>query len=287
MLGRQLFKSWNDRWQVAVTVRKTKEETIDYRSVDRCQVYEGMDLTRETDWEHVIQHFRPQAVINAAGVIKQKLQKSDTQQCHYINGVFPHRMQSLCEKYNAKFIQISTDCVFKGDRGNYRETDPIDCFDLYSTSKAAGEVTHSSGLTLRSSIIGLEASTQKSLIEWFLSQHGTIKGFTGAIYSGFTTLEMANIIENVLINYFDLTGLYHVSSVPISKYHLLQQLKELLNLHQVGIVPDSTFQCNRSLCSERFQQHTHFTPPSWEQMLQGLADQIKKREQNNAVGKIA
>lgn len=58
-----------------------------------------------------------------------------------------------------------------------------------------------------------------------MSQANEIKGFTKAIYTGFSTLEMVNIISNYVIQDKTLNGLYQVSSDPISKYDLLNIIK--------------------------------------------------------------
>ena len=118
----------------------------------------------------------------------------------------------------------------------YTEDDLEDATDLYGRSKLLGEVRAPHAVTIRTSIIGLELSRKKSLIEWFLAQKGTIKGFTKAIYSGFTTREMARIIEFVLLEKPRLSGLWHVASSPINKYDLLSQFSDRLGRNDVNIV---------------------------------------------------
>jgi dTDP-4-dehydrorhamnose reductase len=158
----------------------------------------------------------------------------------------------------------------------YEEADFADADDVYGRTKLLGEVTGPGAITLRTSIIGLELSRKKSLIEWYLAQKGSIHGFRNAIYSGFTTLEMARIIEKLLLHHPDAQGLYHCSSEPIDKYTLLQKLNVLLG-SPLEITENTDFFCERSLRSERFRSDFDYTPPSWPDMLEELATQIKER----------
>jgi dTDP-4-dehydrorhamnose reductase len=167
-------------------------------------------------------------------------------------------------------IHFSTDCVFSGKKGNYLESDQSDAEDLYGRTKFLGEVSYPHTVTLRSSIIGRELKARLGLIEWFLCQKGPVHGYKNAIYTGFTTDEMSKILLNVIIPNPALSGVYHVSSDPISKYDLLRLVKEKLNL-ETEIIPDEGFRCDRSLDSSRFRSLTGYTPPSWEQMIEELA----------------
>lgn len=166
---------------------------------------------------------------------------------------------------------MSTDCVFSGRRGGYLETDVGDAEDLYGRTKFLGEVNEQHCLTLRSSIIGRELETRSGLIEWFLNQEGnTINGFRKAIYSGFTTLEMARIIDIVLKQHMDIHGVWQVSSARINKYELLRIASKAFGWRG-EIIPDDSFVCDRSLDSSRFKMKTGYQPPVWEAMIEELA----------------
>jgi dTDP-4-dehydrorhamnose reductase len=164
---------------------------------------------------------------------------------------------------------LSTDCIFSGKKGSYLESDPSDAEDLYGKTKYLGEVHEANSLTLRTSIIGRELSRHTSLLDWFLAQAGTVKGFTNAIYTGFTTLEMSRIIEKMLLEYPDASGVYQVSSDPINKYELLLLIREKLGL-DIEIIPDDAFCCDRSLDSSRFRTEFNYTPPTWPAMIEEL-----------------
>jgi dTDP-4-dehydrorhamnose reductase len=172
-------------------------------------------------------------------------------------------------------VHMSTDCVFSGKKGNYKETDSADAEDLYGRTKYLGEVSDSRCITLRTSIIGKELSRKQGLLEWFLSQRGSVHGFKNAVFSGFTTLEMSRIIEKILVEYPGKGGLYHVSSAPINKLDLLTLIKRKMGL-DIEIIPEEEPRVDRSLDSTRFRTEFNYTPPTWEEMIGELSTNEKR-----------
>lgn len=112
----------------------------------------------------------------------------------------------------------------------------------------------------------------KAFLSGFLAQTGEVKGFSNAIFTGFTTIEMGRIIEDMLLNHAEASGVYHVSSDPINKYELLLLFRDKLG-HQVEIIPDGTFHCDRSLDSTRFRREFNYKPPAWAAMIEELRSQ--------------
>jgi dTDP-4-dehydrorhamnose reductase len=227
------------------------------------------------DFETVRRAFkvaRPEVVINAVGVIKQLPTAKDPIVALTINSLFPHQLAALCRESGARLVTLSTDCVFNGRRGMYTETDVADAEDLYGRTKFLGEATGENCLTLRTSIIGRELSSSHSLLEWFLSNRGgKVKGFVNAIYSGFPTIVMADIIADLIERHANLSGLYHVSSEPINKYDLLKLIREAYRV-EIEIEPETEFQIDRSLDSKRFREATGFAPPAWPEMIKRMAE---------------
>jgi dTDP-4-dehydrorhamnose reductase len=169
-------------------------------------------------------------------------------------------------------IHVSTDCVFNGRKGMYTEADPSDAEDLYGRTKFLGEVDYEGCLTLRTSIIGRELGAPTGLVDWFLSnQGGKVRGFRRAIYTGFTTIALSAIIANILEQRPQLSGVYQASSQPINKYDLLLFIRSAFNAN-IEIEPFDDFVLDRSLDSARFRTQTDFTPPTWEQMIQEMAN---------------
>jgi dTDP-4-dehydrorhamnose reductase len=282
MLGHQLLQSWSARHEVFVTLRGQLASSGEFGLFTEQNTIDSVDVRDERRLREVLETVRPQAVVNAVGVVKQRPSAKQSSLVMEVNALFPHRLCSLCEVFGARMVHISTDCVFNGKRGMYTEQDTPNALDLYGTSKALGEVTAAGCVTIRSSIIGLELKNKQSLIEWFLAQQGTIQGFSGALYSGLTTLEMARVIESVLLDHPGLTGIWHATSAPISKFDLLTKLAAHMGRTDIRIEPNSEFCCDRSLSGEAFTGITGYRAPDWDSMLAELAEQIKTRGTYNA-----
>jgi dTDP-4-dehydrorhamnose reductase len=282
MLGHKLYQVLRPRFDVRATVRGSAQE------YEKFGIFDPNDLIGEVDVQNfevvtrVVGSVKPDVIVNAVGVIKQLPTAKDPIVSLTINSILPHRLAALAETVGARFITLSTDCVFNGRRGMYTEDDVADAEDLYGRSKFLGEVTSGRALTLRSSIIGRELGTAHSLVEWFLSNRGgKIKGFRHAIYSGFPTVVMARLIGDLIERHPKLSGLYQVSSEPINKYDLLLLMRDAYQV-DIEIERDEEFRINRSLDSTRFRQATGFEPQSWPEMVKAMAsDRSKFRETHN------
>jgi len=277
MLGHQLFKHLAEDHEIKVTLRQDLSEYEKFNLFHPDNSFSGINVRSADQIIEVLGEFQPQAIVNAVGIIKQRSSDRESIPSLELNSLFPHRLAILCKTINARMIHLSTDCVFSGKKGNYREDDPSDALDLYGKSKYLGEVNEQHCITLRTSMIGRELSRKKSLLEWFLAQKGSIKGFKKAIFSGFTTQELSRIIEMILTQHPYASGIYHVSSDPISKFDLLSLIKRGLNL-PVKIIPDKSFVCDRSLDSNKFRQEFSFNPPTWEEMIKELCKDISSTE---------
>lgn len=269
MLGHQLLTYLRSRHDVRVTLRQDIAVYRQYGLFDNENSFSGIDVRSLERLVEVMADFRPEAVMNAVGIVKQRPDAKESIPSLEINALLPHRLAVLCKGIGARLIHLSTDCVFSGRKGNYLESDPSDAEDLYGKTKYLGEVHETNSLTLRTSIIGRELSRHTSLLDWFLAQTGTVKGFTNAIYTGFTTLEMSRIIEKMLLEHPQASGVYQVSSAPINKYELLLLIREKLGL-DIEIIPDDVFSCDRSLDSSRFRAEFNYIPPIWPAMIEEL-----------------
>ena len=273
MLGHQLWRGLHAQHDTWVTLRRPVADFAVHNLFDEAKAIQLDDITDDIALERALGQAKPEAVINCVGLIKQRDEASDEALTLRVNAEFPHRLAKRCGEAGARLIHFSTDCIFAGTKGNYTESDPSDAADLYGQSKHQGEVADAHSVTLRTSVIGHELATNLALLDWFLSQRGqAISGFTKAIYSGFTTLEMARIVDRILTQHTDLSGVWHVASEPISKFGLLELCREKLGWEGV-IEPNDEFVCDRSLNADRFNQATGYTPPSWEAMISELAQQ--------------
>lgn len=282
MLGHQLLHEWRERHHVAATFHQPMAAYDHVLDVTRVRTFGEVDAGDFARVRAIVHEVKPDAVINGIGIVKQRAEAKAAIPSIEINALLPHRLADVCHEHGARLVHISTDCVFSGRAGNYRETDVPDPVDLYGRSKLLGEVGYAPGLTLRTSIIGLELSRFTGLVEWFLAARGTIRGFRRAIYSGFTTHAMAALIEQVLTSHQNLSGLWHVASTPITKYNLLTQLAAALGRTDVDIVPDDDFACDRSLSADAFAREVGYRPPAWHDMIAGLADEIRVRDRRRA-----
>ncbi len=269
MLGHQLFTHLLPRHDVRCTLRQDLSAYDGLGLFDAQNAYTGIDVRSLERLVEVLADFKPEAVVNCVGIVKQRPTAKESIPSLEINSLLPHRLAVLCKGIGARLVHLSTDCVFSGAKGNYQESDPSDAEDIYGKSKFLGEVHDENCLTLRTSIIGRELARKKSLLEWFLAQSGSVKGFTNAIYTGLTTLEMSRIIETMLLDHPCASGVYQVSSDPINKYKLLLLFRDKLG-HNIEILPDETFHCERSLDSTRFRHEFNYKPPSWESMIAEL-----------------
>jgi dTDP-4-dehydrorhamnose reductase len=275
MLGHRLWLNLRKEHETWVTVRQTTSPFPDRPEFPAKYVRPDVDASNFDQVTRALASIQPDLVINCIGLIKQMGHLArDPIMAISLNALLPHRISLVCRAAKIRMVHISTDCVFSGKRGHYVEADQSDAEDLYGRSKFLGEVAYPPhSVTLRTSIIGRELKTRLGLIEWFLAhQDGeTVQGYQRAIFTGFTTDELSRIIMEHVIPNPELTGLYHVSSDPISKYDLLQITNEAYG-RNINILPDDQVAIDRSLDSSRFRQATGYQPPSWREMIREMAE---------------
>lgn len=277
MLGHRLFESWKGHHDVIPTLRRERGAYAGLPRDLAAAARYGLDLTALEPLTDLLAELRPDLVVNAAGIVKQRAEAHDALPSLAINSIYPHRLAQLCRLGGARLVHLSTDCVFSGRKGNYTEQDLPDPPDLYGRSKLLGEVEAPGCLTLRTSMIGLELGRKSSLVEWFLAQKGPVRGFTRAIFTGFITAELARAIEHLVTQPEPVEGRWHLAMAPISKFDLLMGLKARLGL-ALDIERDDAFSCDRSLDASALFARTTYRPPSWEASLDELAAEIRGRE---------
>lgn len=272
MLGHQLLRHLASRHEVRATLRRPLASYSALGIFSNANAYGEVDIRDPDAIRKALVAFRPDAVVNAAGIVKQRGEAEEAIPSIEINGLFPHRLSLLCAQSGIRVIHYSTDCVFSGRSGGYVEDDLPDPIDLYGRSKLIGEVGAPGCITLRTSMIGPELSRKQGLLEWFLSQKGTAPGYRRAVFSGLTTPEHARIVDRVLEKGRGQSGIYHVSAQPISKYELLRMIAREYRL-DTKVEPDDRVKIDRSLDSTRFRKAFGYAPPSWDEMIAELAAQ--------------
>lgn len=269
MLGHKLCQVAGSSFDVYGTFRRSVPD-IPY-VYEKTTAILDVDVTRHDSLERAVSAARPNVVVNAVGVVKQLPLAKDPITSIQVNSLLPHVLARMASDRGFEVVHVSTDCVFSGKKGGYTEGDIPDPIDLYGRSKLLGELEGPRVLTLRTSIVGRELQSQNGLVEWFLSQRGrTVSGFANAIYSGLTTEALARIIVNLLHSKPSLEGLWHVSSVAISKYELLRKLN-IAFATGTEILRDDSFFCDRSLESARFWVATGLPRPRWDDMISSMA----------------
>jgi len=268
MLGNAMIRVLSEKtdWQVYGTVRTANMKRFFCSNIAE-KLLPGIDVEKHDSLTQAFILIRPDVVINCIGLIKQLADAEDPLQAIPINTLLPHKLARLCELSGARLVHMSTDCIFAGDKGGYRESDPSDAKDLYGRSKFLGEVVYPHAITLRTSIIGHELQSTHGLLGWFLLQEGQCNGFTRAIFSGLPTIVLAQIIRDIVIPEKELSGVYHVAAQPISKYDLLKLIADIYG-KKIDIIPSDQLVIDRSLNADRFHNATGYVVPRWPELIE-------------------
>lgn len=277
MLGYSLFSNLNEHANFSVfgTVRSIAGKEHFFRGTQP-QLITGVDAYDISSLQHAIETVAPDVVINCVGLIKQHGISKQHIDAVKINALLPHELANICDQFNAKLIHFSTDCVFTGEVGLYTEDSLPDSRDLYGKSKCLGEVSYGKHLTLRTSIIGHELTSAVSLVDWFLSQGESTKGFSKAIFSGLPTSFIAKLLVEYILPNPEVAGLLHLSVDPIDKYTLLQLIAKQYQ-KQITIAESQELVIDRSLNSDKFRQLTQFSPPAWSDLVEYMHTDYVKR----------
>lgn len=237
MLGREVARTKFEGYNIVElnrhhfpVVSSNEHFQIDSRLTD---LESGLDL-RDVDY-----------VINCAGLIRQKLDErnpSSRSAAIEANIQLPLKLVSMSEKYDFKIFQIGTDCVFSGYKGQYTETDFHDAQDLYGRSKSLGEIPHDNLSILRTSIVGLENESSRSLLSWLISQpkNASVQGFTDQIWNGVSVFHFAKFVSGIINHdkFEEFSGVHHVlPNDNISKYSLLNLFRSAFNREDLEIQP--------------------------------------------------
>lgn len=279
MLGHTLFNYLgqnNSDLNTFGTVRDENDFKLFTKDQAKKLISAKIDICYE-DINSIIEKVEPDLVLNCIGLIKQDDKSKSYIDSISINSLLPHIFSKVCDEKKIRLIHFSTDCVFLGTKGNYLEKDTPDCNDVYGLTKLLGEVNSPNHLTLRTSIIGHEIKKKLGLLEWFLNEKNEIKGFSNAIFSGLTTFEIAKFIKNFIIPDTKISGIYHLSSVPISKYNLLKLINDYYDLNH-KITKFDEIIIDRSLNSNQLKKLTGYSPPEWDQMISEMKEWNKNYE---------
>ena len=267
MIGSAMFRVLSEKkeWEVRGTLRSNAWKRF-FPETLAGKLIPDVDVERHDALVRVFAQVQPDVVVNCVGLTKHHSEAEDPLLSIPLNALLPHRLADLCAATGSRLVHVSTDCVFSGTRGGYLEDDAPDAVDVYGKSKHLGEVADTHAITLRTSTIGHELQSAYGLLEWFLSQQGSCKGFSRAIFSGLPNVVFAQVVRDVVIPRPELSGLYHVGAQPIGKYDLLKLIAGTYN-RPINIEMDDKFVIDRSLNTQRFQKATGYIAPGWAELI--------------------
>ena len=214
-------------------------------------------------------------VINCIGILNQVADENQSLAV-YLNSYLPHLVADTLKDKKTKLIHMSTDCVFAGNSGPYFEDSLRDGKTFYDRSKALGEVEDNKNLTFRNSIIGPDMNENGiGLFNWFMKQRGEVNGFTGAMWTGVTTLTLAKAMEQAIKE--DLCGLYNlVNNTSISKYDLLCLFNKYFRNNELKINKSESLNLDKSL--RRKRNDFSFVVPTYEEMVSEMSDWVNNHK---------
>jgi dTDP-4-dehydrorhamnose reductase len=221
--------------------------------------------------EDVIKKGEFDAVINCIRVLIQR-SETNKRRAIFLNSYLPHYLSDITKESKTKIIQMSTDCVFSGKKGNYSENSLRDGESFYARSKALGELENKKDLTFRTSIIGPDMNKDGiGLFNWFIKQQGEINGYTKAIWTGVTSLTLAKAMEKA--TEYNLVGLYNlVNNETINKCEMLKLFNKYFKKNQITINQNDDVILNRSLINSRTD--FDFIVPSYEDMIKEMKEWV-------------
>ena len=254
---------------IAVYLKETGHEVLGYAR-ERSLYFDSVigDAYNTVQLKEVIDSGNFDSIINCVGLLNQ-FAENNKPGAVFLNSYLPHYLAGITEGTSIQVVHMSTDCVFSGEKGNYLESDFPDGKTFYDRTKALGELNDDKNITLRNSIVGPDIKASGiGLLSWFMKQRGTINGFTKAMWTGQTTVQLAKTMEYVAKE--RMGGLYNaVPHNSISKYELLKLFNKYLRDNSVTINPVEGIVADKSLVPSKLGDD--FEIPNYEQMVAEMA----------------
>ena len=255
----QLYLSKKNLYFLTISREKNNNRNVNLKNISNFK-----------NLEQLILKIRPTHIINCIGITKFNNTYKNKKLTVLLNTKMPIYLAELCKLNKIYLLHISTDCVFSGKKGNYSDNSYKDSKDLYGLSKNKGEVKNKFTATIRTSFIGPELNTKKSLLSWFLNEKKFVKGYSKAFFSGITSLELCKIIYNYFIKKNILQNkIINIGSRRISKFTLLTKIRKIFKKN-INIVRYQNFIIDRSLDSKKFRKLTSYKVVKWDKMLSEL-----------------
>ncbi len=195
--------------------------------------------------EHLIETAQPDWVIHCAALANLDACEADPLLAQQLNTDLPRTLANHVARSGARLVHVSTDSVFDGLRGDYREEDIPIPVGVYSRTKLNGELAVAeadpSAIIARVNLFGWSLYGDRSLAEFFfnnLSQGKPVMGFTDVCFCPLLVNDLAELFTRMLEK--GLSGIYHVvSSESLSKYDFGIRLAHRFDLDTSLINPTS------------------------------------------------
>jgi dTDP-4-dehydrorhamnose reductase len=273
MLGRALFRALSAdpaiETQGVVRSLSTASALEGLRPSARATLLEARSMSDDAGLSAHLQAFRPAAIVNCIGWRGQPKTEAEAAEMTAVNTHWPHRLARMAEGVGARLIHFSSDGVFSGRRGQYRESDAPDPTDDYGRSKLLGEPSGAHCTVLRTSLIGHAYQGSSQLVDWLLRQKGTVTGYQRSIFSGMPVTEAARIVHEILLERSDISGVLHVAAAPVSKFELLTMIATRYGL-EIEVRPAAEPVLDRSLDASRFESLCGYATPGWPELIEHM-----------------
>ena len=269
MAGHTISLYLHEKGNNVTGVSRKKSDIV--KSIE-CDVFDLANL------KEIIYKGEYDSIINCVGILNKSAEdnKSDAV---FLNAYLPHYLAKITENTDIQIIHMSTDCVFSGKTGSYMESSLRDGETFYDRSKALGELDDEKNVTLRNSIVGPDINEQGTgLLNWFMKQKSSVYGYTNAIWTGQTTLQLAKTMEKIAEQ--RVHGLYNmVPREKISKFDLLCLFNKYIRADKIDIMPSEKFVCDKSLIRTKYDGFD-YEIPGYETMVQELGEWIREHRKN-------
>lgn len=271
MIGHKMFQVISNKHHDTWVLFKKSIQDVSFNEIfNKTTIIDNFDLSDFQKLNSLLNNLKPEVIINAVGITIRRGVDNIPSKSIQINSVLPHVLNEWVILNDKRLIHFSTDCVFSGEQGSYTENSIPDARDLYGKSKALGEVSSKNTLTLRGSMIGREIENKTELLEWVLNQNNKqIKAFNKVIYSGITTIRMANLVLKIIEEFPKMHGIYNVSSDYISKHDLIKLFAKEFNLN-TNIISDDSYISKKDLDSTKFYNEIGTDKPNWDDLIKEL-----------------
>lgn len=212
LLGREIAFASRDDFETALTYNSHQVCLKD------CQTFR-MDITQNVD---LIKSLSPDYIILTAALTDVDHCETDREGAWRVNALGPGRVAAAAKEISAKLIYVSTDYVFDGERGMYKESDPVSPINYYGESKLAGEALVQQNCPncaiARTSVLYGWNPIRHNFVTWTMERMK--KGIEiKIVMDQYNSPTFASNLADMILGIMDCEGIFHTcGSERISRY---------------------------------------------------------------------